>query len=173
MNIKTNFFIFSIPNTKVEISRLYQEVKATVSNTLSHIDRIDDDIFLFFTEEINENQKEKIIDLCEIIVSNDVSSIVQRVNEAIEFGQRTLNEFIVENVLLEITKKNLTSHVRRVTAEIIQCLQTGSLYDAIEELKKINPNDLDDVILSPERLLTFRNKIHSFLKLPLASTWNQ
>jgi hypothetical protein len=102
-----------------------------------------------------------------------IDNIRNIVNSAIDFGNQVMREFIIENVSLGITQRGLTSHVRRVTSDLIQCLITGSLYDAITEVKMINPDDLDPLILSEERLLAFRNKIHTYLGIPAATTWNE
>ena len=101
------------------------------------------------------------------------STIEDVLTSAINFGQKLMKDFIIENITLGITQRGLTSHVRKITSELITCLNTGSLYDAISEIKLITPASLDPVILSEARMLSFRNKVHEYLGLPLVTTWNQ
>lgn len=89
------------------------------------------------------------------------------------WGQNLMDEFAAENVLLGITQMGLTDHVLLTTSFINQALKSGSLYSAINEIKKLNPEHFDQVILTPARLLVFRNKILTFLGKPLVSSWNQ
>lgn len=99
-----------------------------------------------------------------------VRSIVQA---SIDFGVNLIIEFATENVLLGITQLGLTNHVRTTCFEVTNALSTGSLYDAITEIKAIDPSAFDSVILTPARVLAFRNKIETYLGVPLATEWNQ
>lgn len=101
---------------------------------------------------------------------NQIKAVV---NNAMNFGSNLIFEFATENVLLGITQLGLTSHVRRTCVEVVSALTTGSLYDAIDEIKKISPDSLDANILTPERVLVFRNKIEQQLGIPLATVWNE
>jgi hypothetical protein len=94
------------------------------------------------------------------------------VEAAMTFGSRLTAEFTAENVALGITQLGLTNHVRKTLREVKDAVETGSLYDAITEIKNIDPLSLDANILSASRLLAFRNKIETYLHVPLATAWD-
>ena len=96
-----------------------------------------------------------------------------KIDAAMVFGTQMIRDFAAENVALGITQFGLTSHVRRTLVDVAACLTTGSLYDAITELKAVDPAKLDAVIMTPARLLVFRNKIEDFLQITRSTTWNQ
>lgn len=97
--------------------------------------------------------------------------IDNKINEAIVFGKQIQEEFVKENVKLGITQLGLTNHVRKTLREVKGALDTGSVYDAVTEIKNIPPESLDNNILTAARLLLFRNKIEIFLEVPLATNW--
>jgi len=79
------------------------------------------------------------------------------------FGNKLINDFIKGNLILGITAAGMTSHVRKATSEVTLALLTGSLYDAIDEIRAIPDSDKDDVFLTDERLQEFINVIEDFL----------
>jgi hypothetical protein len=93
--------------------------------------------------------------------------------DAQEFGMRLMNQFIEENLLLGVTQLGLTNHVRKFLREIKDALETGSLYDAITEIRNLDRSGFDSVIITPARILLFRNEIETKLGKPLATTWDQ
>lgn len=95
------------------------------------------------------------------------------VSRAVAFGNNMIIDFATENVLLGITQLGLTMHVRKVTADVTNALITGSLYDAITEMKKFTEEDMDPIILTPARILAFRNKIEDHLGIPRAMAWDE
>jgi hypothetical protein len=99
-----------------------------------------------------------------------VDTVIQN---AIEFGKQLKRRFIAENVMMGITQLGLTNHVRKTLFQIDHAIATGSLKDAIEEIIDINPDSLDSVVLTAERVLKFRNEIELYLEVPLATQWNQ
>jgi hypothetical protein len=106
--------------------------------------------------------------------SPSVAQIVRAKREESQaFGKAIFDQFIEENIALGITQLGLTSHVRKVCREVSDAVLSGSLYDAIEEISKLDPTVLDPIILSAPRLLYFRNKIENYLQVPNATTWNQ
>lgn len=94
------------------------------------------------------------------------------IRAAMRFAEELQENFIIDNLLLGITQRGLTKHVRVVLKEVNDAMSTGSLYDAIDELSKIRPEDFDDAILTAARLKDFRNKIEAYLGLPLAEKWD-
>jgi hypothetical protein len=91
-----------------------------------------------------------------------------------EFGEKIYNDFIDENITLGITQLGLTSHIRKALFQVSDAVKSGSLYDAIIEIKSLDPVVFDSAILTSARLLIFRNKIEEFLNIsPRSTFWNQ
>lgn len=88
--------------------------------------------------------------------------------EAMKFGQQLMTQFAAENIILGIIEAGMTKIVRQNLSEVVGALITGSLYDAINELKNIPENKKDTVFITNERLLIFVNKIEKYLNLPLS-----
>lgn len=93
-----------------------------------------------------------------------VSRIESAVANARLFGSNLVDRFAAENIALGITYYGRTSQVRKAMAEVINALQTGSLYDAIAEAKAIPPTAYDDRFLTAARLLVFVNTIEDYLE---------
>lgn len=104
-------------------------------------------------------------------LTNDVeyikANIEQVVLKAIQFGQKLSSEFIAENIMLGITQANKTKEVRNALNEVFNALQTGSLYDAIDEAKAVVYRD--NVFITDARLISFINKIETYLGLELTT----
>lgn len=96
-------------------------------------------------------------------------AIFKKVSAAREFGNNLISKFAMENILLGITQAGMTSTVRKNTAEAMNALQAGSLYDAIQELKTIPAEDKDSVFLTDVRLLQYLNEIEQYLNIPLTT----
>jgi hypothetical protein len=103
----------------------------------------------------------------QIPVQNCIHDIL---DPAMIFGLQTMKEFISENILLGITQMNMTSIVREYTGQIAEALNTGSLYDAINEMKAVPIEHKDAIFITDERLLRFVNKVENYLKIPLSET---
>lgn len=95
--------------------------------------------------------------------------VMNRILSARSFGEKLISEIAAENVLLGITQANKTSDVRKASREVTDALATGSLYDAIAELRAIPVESRDPVFLSEARLLSTINKIETYLELPHSS----
>jgi hypothetical protein len=85
------------------------------------------------------------------------------VKAAIDFGSQLLVDFATENVLLGITADGMTKTVRQNMSEIILALQTGSLYDAIDEIDSFPVENKDAKYITDARLQEYRDKITNFL----------
>jgi len=94
----------------------------------------------------------------------------EALTNAIKFGDALVVEFASENMALGITQANKTSSVRKAMSEVLNCLVTGSLYDAMVEVRLIPTESKDAIFLSDARLLAFVNKIETYLKKPLSVT---
>ena len=92
--------------------------------------------------------------------------VMAKIVSARQFGEQMISEMAAENVLLGITQAGKTNAVRKASSEVINALQTGSLYDAIAEIRAIPSESKDAIFLSDARLLVVVNKIETYLELP-------
>lgn len=91
------------------------------------------------------------------------------IRKAIYFGNNVIVEAATENVLLGITQFNMTGTVRKVLSQVNSALSTGSLYDAIDEIRAIPPENKDARFVTDARLLATINKIETYLGLTLST----
>jgi hypothetical protein len=103
-------------------------------------------------------------------VHHAVTSVEYSVADAVSFGHRTLIKFSAENILLGITQAGMTGTVRRALSDVIQCLQTGSLYDAIASARAIPAEDKDPTFVTDARLLAFINIVEAYLGLKISES---
>jgi hypothetical protein len=87
-----------------------------------------------------------------------------------QFGQTIIDEFAAENVLLGITQAGKTGFVRKACREVTDALMTGSLYDALTEVRALPPEVKDPVFLSDTRLLSLMNRVEDYLKIPRSTS---
>jgi hypothetical protein len=158
---------------QVNSDRLLQEIKDAGLSSIHHIDTVGTSVAVCFSEALSPVQK---TNLDTIIASHILTTTRDTINALIDsayaFSAKLMKDFVVENVMLGITQRGLTKHVRLTTREIKDALESGSLRDAIMEIRALDPADFDPVILTPARLLLFRNKIETWLGVPLADSWD-
>jgi hypothetical protein len=105
--------------------------------------------------------KEVVEDTEALNTYNTKRSLRKAVQGAMNFGQQLLVEFAVENVSMGITQDGMTKQVRQVMSEVMSAIQTGSLYDAIEEIDAIQ--NKDGKYITDERLAIYKQKIVDYL----------
>jgi len=91
------------------------------------------------------------------------------IGNAQNFGLKLIKEVAAENILLGITQAGKTNFVRKATNEVMLALMSGSLYDAIYEIRQIPPEKKDEVFLTDARLLQYINKIEAYLGISLST----
>lgn len=158
---------------QVNSARLILEVKAAGLPAIDHIDTSGATLLIYFATGLSSAQKSVL----DTVVSNHLMTTTREmidkiIADALIFSVNVRNDFVAENVMLGITQRRLTGHVRKMMREVKDAMDSGSLYDAITEIKSLNINDFDSVIVTPARILLFRNKIEVYLKVPLAQNWN-
>lgn len=84
------------------------------------------------------------------------------------FGNSVIEDFTLENMALGITVDGMTGDVRKATVEVMSALSTGSLYDAIDEIRAIPAEKKDPKYITDARLLAAINKIETFLGIALS-----
>lgn len=122
---------------------------------------------------LTENPTDEIITQIESITPPNASAqsqVQMIISNAINFGNKLIVEFATENVIMGITQDNMTKIVRQRMSEVINALQTGSLYDAINEAKAIPDTFKDGKYITNTRLLQFINKIETYLNLPRSNS---
>lgn len=113
---------------------------------------------------------QEIVDLADFFVEGYLACrLNERVLGALAKGQALIQEFITENLTLGITQAGKTKQVRQAMAEVTSCLMTGSLYDAIDELRLIPAEAKDDTFITDVRILNYINKIEEYLGIPLST----
>lgn len=95
-------------------------------------------------------------------------AVVNAVRGAMSFGNKLMTEFIVENVKMGITQDGMTEIVLDAMSGVMNALQAGSLYLAIDRIKAIPVESKDAKYITDERLLTYVNKIEEYLGFPLS-----
>jgi len=92
--------------------------------------------------------------------------IDDKVTKAQEQGAKLAKQFTISNVMLGITQAGMTSKVRKTLSEVYSCLITGSLYDAITEIRLIPDSALDARFITKARMLVMINEIQDYLGTP-------
>jgi len=92
--------------------------------------------------------------------------VKQSIEGAIKFGQTMLVEFATENILMGITQLNKTKEVSDYLADVTRYIQTGSLYEVVNEIDRLIaaglPVELEPFI-TQTRLESFKSKILNYL----------
>lgn len=96
------------------------------------------------------------------------ASLAFKIEDAMNFANKLMIQFTTENIIMGITQDCMTGTVRKNLSEVIMCLITGSLYDAIHEIKLLPPEKKDPKYLTDARLLKFVNEIETYLEIPLS-----
>jgi len=126
-------------------------------------------VILFYKAPLTEEQQ-SAIQLADVgFVDSDPLTYIcdSIIIPARQFGQTLINRFAAENVLLGITQAGKTNYVRKALREITDCLNSGSLYDAIYECRQIPSEAKDNIFITDARLLCMINEIERYLKMIL------
>lgn len=102
--------------------------------------------------------------------ASTLSLVEDSVTNARHFGAQIIVEFAAKNVILGITADGMTGSVRKTCAEVIDCLLTGSLYDAINELRAIPTGSYDSKYITAARILIVINELETYLGVTLSTS---
>jgi hypothetical protein len=157
-------------NKAIKADKLQQEIWDAGMNSISYIDTVGTDISIYFSQELTSEQ----ISTLQTVINNHnpltsdeyVRSLIR---SARAFGSKTIEDFATENVMLGITQDKKTRRVRKIMREVKDSLDSGSLKDAIIEVKLIPPSLYDSKYITATRLLAHVNKIEAFLGVTLSS----
>lgn len=109
---------------------------------------------------------EETLDMHLALIATYKTTLEYRIEDAMNFGNKLMVKFTTQNILMGITQDGKTSAVRKALSEVIICLNTGSLYDAIAEVKALPSDKKDAKYLTNVRLTTFINEIEDYLQIP-------
>lgn len=104
------------------------------------------------------------------VVEDIDEKIRKTVSNSLEYGKNLVIEFNVECIKEGVISDNMSKHVLSVTNSVVNALNSGALYLAIDEIKAITSENKDDKYITDERLLRYVNDIESYLKLPLSES---
>jgi hypothetical protein len=76
---------------------------------------------------------------------------------------RILIKFAAENAALGITQLGMTATVSTILSKVTAALQTGSLYNAMDQVRLIPAESKDAIFVTDARLLSFINSIEEYL----------
>lgn len=123
-----------------------------------------------FEEEMVRLPAEFTSSITDITAEVQERQLKSLVESSIQFGHKILTEFAAENIALGITSDNMTKTVRQRTNQVVEALQTGSLIDAIDEIRSIPEESKDPKFITNSRLLSFINKIEQHLEMPVSES---
>lgn len=164
----------SYPYTKsaINMDKLEKEILASsITATLSYINFYDGVVIVIYESQLTENEEIAL----STIISNHTTTLSSSdyiknniIIPAREFGENLITDIATENVQLGITQADKTSEVRKTLREVTDCLMTGSLYDAIAEIRLISVESYDITFITAARLLQTINKIETYLGITLS-----
>ena len=96
------------------------------------------------------------------------ASVKSLILAAINFGRDLVVDFASKNVLLGITQAGKTKEVVDFCQDLQRCLDSGSLYAAIDEIDRLISEGLPENLapfITEERLLTYRTQLTGYLGL--------
>jgi len=143
----------------VNPSRLAKEVPQT---DFSHIETNGTTVYIYYNSATDESALGAIVTAHVAVNAADVVSAA--IANAVVFGQGLILEYATSNVIASFTLEQIKDNMTR-TATVQQALNTGSLYVALDALDNI---ESDDTVITPARVLEFKNKIETYLGLPLS-----
>lgn len=152
----------------VNLIKLQSEVEASnINKNIMNMVDSNTEFIVVFDQNLSVEEKNEL----DSIVSNHnfltiEEEIQLRVKSAINFGQELILNFAAENVLMGITQAGKTKDVADYLADLTRYAQTGSLYEVINEIDRLQaaglPVDLEPFI-TQTRLNNFKQQILDFL----------
>ena len=157
----------------VNVDKLEKEIlDSSILAVLSYINHYDINLTVVFTSNLSTEEQSVLSTL--VTTHTSTESTYDSIKNSVliparELGQQIINDSATENIMLGITQAGKTSIVRKALREVVDCLVTGSLYDAIAEIRAIPQESYDSTFITPVRMLKIINKIETYLKQPLST----
>lgn len=150
--------------------RKFHNLVASIVPEFDGFNKEDNEITVVLKVQVTQdliNQIEAIIPPPTLTNQEIVQKIIA---DAMAFGANLISEFAAQNVMMGITQDGMTGTVRKNMSEVISALSTGSLYDAINEVRVLTQDKKDPKYITDVRLLQFINKIEDYLNIPRSLT---
>lgn len=155
-------------NAKI-IGVIRDGVYELIPEKFESISTISETIIFSFMEELDETETLALSDYYDQIPQITIQStpIIQiKIIEAIKYGQNLIVEFAAENVMSGITQAGKTKDVADYLQDVTRYLQTGSLYEVINEIDRLIqygvPLELEPFV-TVDKLNDFKQKVVGFL----------
>jgi hypothetical protein len=150
----------------------YNKYHKNLHSDFEGYSQFNNEMTLFYKNDKTQAQIDAILahDLLFVDVDNFTYIKEQVLIPAMEFGRLLMLDFTTDNIMLGITQYNKTNTVRKALAEVESALRTGSLKDAITEMRAIPANQKDTIFITDARILVMINKLETYLGLPLSTS---
>jgi hypothetical protein len=124
-------------------------------------------LIIHASEELTGTQLSEIENIALSHDPIDMAEIIkQTIGDAMNFGNNLILEFAAENVLLGITQAGKTKAVADYLADVTRYAQTGSLYEVLNEIHRLEslglPQNLEPFV-TQARINLFKQKILDYL----------
>lgn len=165
-------YTITIARASITYTTKYHTYHKALNSSFGGFSFKDGTVTLYYSVPLTEEQQ-AAIQLADVsFVDNDPFEYIKRniLIPARSFGNDIIDDFAAENILLGITQAGLTNHIRKTCREVTDALRSGSLYDALYEVRQIPAEAKDSTFLTDARLLAFVNKIEAYLGLPLSTS---
>jgi len=164
--------------TVLNTSKLKRKIsaKANASDKFQSFFCDGNTVYLYFDDSLDTLGIEEV-DMAMADFDNTLESIDQA-NIAIEsaknFAIQLIKDFTSENIIMGITQLGMTGYVMDTLEPVEKCLNSGSLYEALNRAALIvypNPDPEIDgyksYFINEERMRVFTNNIRAYLGLAL------
>jgi len=161
------FLIQYTKNVDFDIDCLKPDIQAVCNSEQIAVEKIEacsNIISVCYSTEPTQDLKNAI----QTIVDNHTSLLIYKtiISNAMNFGATLKIEFAAENIAMGITQAGKTKAVADYLAKVIVYLDTGSLYEVINEVNSLIsegiPSELSPFV-TESRLNTFKAKVQTYL----------
>jgi hypothetical protein len=126
------------------------------------------EITVFTSVELSESEQDDLLALLNSHSSSDITEHIRKIiRNAVMFGTDLMEEFAAENVMSGITQAGKTKQVADYLADVIRYVQTGSLYEVINEVDRLIaagiPPELDPFV-TQDILNNFKSRVLVYLQ---------
>lgn len=166
-------FVLEWKEFSVDLDKVHKHLKSILSSNFDGLRCDSDSLKVVFFETIESEDEEALSDYWENVSEEDFQQTIQEmvstnINNAVIFGNKLINDAIVENVLLGITQLGKTKEVADYLHKLSHYLTTGSLYAAINEIDTLIaaglPGNLSPFV-TLSRLNNYKSQIQGYLGL--------
>jgi hypothetical protein len=104
------------------------------------------------------------------VTNAQIAVVAKQVAAINAFCANLLVQFNTENLIMGISTDGKTDDVLTVMSSVLVALQSGSPTSAIKRAKEISPSSYDSKYVTAARLLSYCNKIETYLGITLSTS---